>query len=104
MLGIHMCLCTYINTKALKPFAVNQIPDYDHLLGSKYLCIETTSSFASKNFLKAKVIRTYNISTQEAEAGEFHKSEASLSLHSEFQASQNRTSLKTHIYQKTLKM
>lgn len=96
-----MCLCTYINTKALKPFAVNQIPDYDHLLSSKYLCIETTSSFASKNFLKAKVIRTYN---QEAEAGEFHKSEASLSLHSEFQVSQNRTSLKTHIYQKTLKI
>lgn len=104
MLGIHMCLCTYINMKALKPFALNQIPDYDHLLSSKYLCIETTSSFAFKNFLRAKVIRTYNISTQEVEAGEFHKSEASLSLHSEFHASQNRTSLKTHIYQKTLKM
>lgn len=49
------------------------------------------------------VIHTYNISTHEAEAGEFHKSEASLSLHSEFQASQNRTSLKIHIYQKALK-
>lgn len=46
------------------------------LLSSKYLCIETTSFFVSKNFLKAKVIRTYN---QEAEAGEFHESEASLS-------------------------
>lgn len=50
------------------------------------------------------VIHTYNINTQEAEAGGFHKSEASLFLHSELHASQNRTSLKTHIYQKTLKM